>query len=336
MKRVFLLGILLSYVSFVWAQYPITLLVHGGAGALSTNTLTPEQEKAYHQALEEALRVGYQILKSGGTSVDAVEATIVTLEDNPLFNAGKGAVLTNEGRAELDASIMDGKTGLAGAMAGVTTIKNPIRGARAVMEKSNHVLLIGKGAEKFALRQGLEKVHPAYFFTESSYQNLVRAKKSKRFGLSLPKQETPAGSDYADKLGTVGCVALDQFGNLAAGTSTGGMNNKLYGRVGDSPIIGAGTYADNATCAVSSTGHGEYFIRHVAAYDVSALMKYKQLTVSEAADEVINKKLLAKEGRGGIIALDRKGNFTMTFNTEGMFRGYIKDDGKPATYIYGN
>lgn len=333
MKRLCLLIFILFSVRALPAQQPVALVIHGGAGNMSREHMKPAQEKIYQTALEEALLTGYKVLKSGGTSLDAVEATIMVLENNPLFNAGKGAVLTNEGRAELDASIMDGKTGKAGAMAGVSTIKNPIQGARAVMEKSNHVLMAGKGAEKFARKEGLSMVHPSYFFTEGAYQNLERARKNNSYGVNSGRPERSWETAF-DKFGTVGCVALDQYGNLAAGTSTGGMNNKLYGRIGDSPIIGAGTYADNATCAVSCTGHGEFFIREVVAYDISALMKYRQLSVNDATREVVMNKLAEKGGSGGVIALDAKGNVAMTFNTTGMFRGYVKDDGKPVTGIF--
>ena len=261
-------------------QGPLTLVIHGGAGTITKANLSSDREKAYHAALRQALDSGYAILEKGGTSVDAVVATIKVMEDTPLFNAGKGAVFTNDGRNELDASIMDGSNLMAGAVAGVTTIKNPITGAYAVMMKSEHVMLAGKGAEEFAERQGLEIVLPSYFFDSTRYEQWLRVKEKE--GTSHVMED--------EKFGTVGCVALDQYGSLAAGTSTGGMTNKRYGRIGDSPIIGAGTYANNLTCAVSATGWGEYFIRLNVAHDVHALMEYGKLSVNEAADSVIMKK----------------------------------------------
>ena len=327
----------------------ITLVLHGGAGTITRANMTPEKEKAYREVLNTALQKGYSVLKQGGTSVEAVAATIMVMEDSPLFNAGKGAVFTNEGKNELDAAIMEGKMLKAGAIAGVTTIKNPIRGAIAVMEKSPHVLMAGKGADLFAKEQGLEIVSPSYFYTEARYKALLEAKKEEKIELDhdekiktdMKKNPKTGFVNEEDliftegkKFGTVGCVALDRFGNLAAGTSTGGMTNKRYGRVGDAPIIGAGTYANNATCAVSATGHGEFFIRSVVAYDISALMEYKGLPVKEAADEVVMKKLVERGGEGGIIAVDKNGNIAMPFNSEGMYRGYIKSDGSSKVMIY--
>lgn len=324
------------------AQSPanITLVIHGGAGTITRKNLTPEKEKAYREALELALKTGYDVLKRGGTSLDAIEATIHVMEDSPLFNAGKGAVFTHEGKNELDAAIMDGKSGKAGAVAGVTTIRNPISAARAVMDKSEHVMLIGKGAEEFAKLKGLDIVDPKYFYTESRWKGLQQALDEEK--VKLDHSATVDTSGRAEELiftegkkfGTVGCVALDQFGNLAAGTSTGGMTNKRWNRVGDAPIIGAGTYADNATCAVSATGHGEYFIRSVVAFDIAKLMEYKGFSVKKAAEEVVMKKLVERGGEGGVIALDRKGNFAMPFNSEGMYRGYIKADGSLKVEIY--
>ena len=286
---------------------PIAIVVHGGAGTILKKNMSDEKEKKYKSKLEEALRAGYQVLQNGGTSLDAVEQTIIILEDSPLFNAGKGAVFTHDERNELDASIMEGSNLKAGAVAGVTHIKNPIRAARAVMEKSEHVLLAREGAEQFALLQKLDTVSPTYFFTEKRAKSLKRAKKEEKFG-------------------TVGCVALDQNGNIAAGTSTGGMTNKKWGRIGDSPIIGAGTYANNSTCGVSSTGWGEYFIRGVVAHDISAMMEYGGKSLKESANHVIHHKLNELGGTGGIIALDQKGNIVMEFNTEGMYRGFMTED----------
>ena len=262
------------------------------------------------------------------------------MEDSPLFNAGKGAVFTHEGKNELDAAIMDGKSLKAGAVAGVTTVRNPISAARAVMDKSEHVMMVGKGADDFAKANGLNIVDPKYFWTESRWQGLQDALKEEKVQLdhAAPKDSSGRADDLifteGKKFGTVGCVALDQFGNLAAGTSTGGMTNKRWGRVGDAPIIGSGTYADNASCAVSATGHGEYFIRSVVAHDIAKLMEYKGWSVKKAADEVVMKKLVERGGEGGVIALDRQGNFAMPFNSEGMYRGYIKADGSLKVEIY--
>lgn len=312
---------------------PVTLVIHGGAGTILKENMTPEMEKQYRDALNAALDSGYSVLKRGGTSLDAVVASIQVMENSPLFNAGKGSVFANNGRNEMDASIMDGKTLNAGAVAGVTIIKNPILAARAVLEHSEHVLLTGEGAEKFANEQGLVIVDPSYFYTESRKKALEKA---------IENDNKPRGHDGMNeegknrKHGTVGAVALDKFGNLAAATSTGGMTNKKYGRVGDSPIIGAGTYANNQTCAVSCTGHGEYFIRLAIAHDISALMEYKNFTVKNAGDEVIMKKLTALGGTGGAIILDGKGNIAMPFNTEGMYRAYIKADGARKVLIYKN
>ena len=288
-------------------KQPIAIVVHGGAGTILKKNMSDEKEKKYKSKLEEAIQSGYQVLQNGGTSLDAVEQTIMILEDSPLFNAGKGAVFTHDKRNELDASIMEGSHLKAGAVAGVTRIKNPIRAARAVMEKSEHVLLAREGAEKFALLQKLDTVSPTYFFTDKRAKSLERAIKEEKFG-------------------TVGCVALDQNGNIAAGTSTGGMTNKKWGRIGDSPIIGAGTYANNKTCGVSSTGWGEYFIRGVVAHDISAMMEYGGKSLIESAKHVIHHKLTELGGTGGIIALDQKGNMVMEFNTEGMYRGYMTKD----------
>ena len=322
----------------------ITLVIHGGAGTITRQNLTPEKEKAYKDALNEALQQGYEVLKKGGTSLDAVETAVRSMEDNPLFNAGKGAVFTNEGRNELDAAIMDGKTLKAGSVAGVTTVRNPVTAARAVMEKSEHVMLIGTGAEKFAREKGLEMAEPAYFFTEPRYRNLqqVQEAEEKKNALEKEKQAQPGGSGKLEehifqegkKFGTVGAVALDAYGNLAAATSTGGMTNKRFGRVGDVPVIGAGTYADNATCAVSCTGHGEYFIRYTVAHDIAALVGYKKYSVKKAGDAVIMEKLVQAGGEGGAIILDRKGNFSMPFNSSGMYRAYLKPDGSSEVLIF--
>ncbi|PRY16407.1 beta-aspartyl-peptidase (threonine type) [Pontibacter ummariensis] len=313
----------------------ITLAIHGGAGTITRANMTPEKEKAYRAKLEEALKTGYAVLEKGGSSLDAVEATIHVMEDSPLFNAGKGAVFTNEGKNEMDAAIMDGKTLNAGSVASVTTIKNPITAARAVMEKSEHVMMIGDGAEKFAKLHGVELVDPSYFYTETRFNQLQQIRDKEKTQLDHDGGTSSNENIFVEgkKFGTVGAVALDAYGNLAAATSTGGMTNKRYGRVGDAPIIGAGTYADNNSCAVSATGHGEYFIRAVVAHDIASLMKYKGYSVKKAAEEVVLRKLVDFGGEGGVIALDRNGNVAMPFNSAGMYRGYIKN-GKPQVSIY--
>ena len=303
------------------------LVIHGGAGTILKKNMTDEKEAAYLKALNEALDIGEELLKKGHSSIDAVEQVIMHLENIPLFNAGKGAVFTNAGKNELDASIMDGKTQNAGAVGGVSIVKNPIQAARAVMDKSDHVLLTGAGADQFAKEQGLTIVDGTYFYTEKRWESLQK----------ILQKSQPTGEVFSDqdeyKFGTVGAAALDKDGNLAAGTSTGGMTNKKYNRIGDSPIIGAGTYANNATCAISSTGHGEYFIRYAVAFDISAMVAYKGMPFQEAADFVINNKLKANGGSGGIIGLDKYGNVAMPFNTEGMYRGYTKPgDRKVAIY----
>jgi L-asparaginase / beta-aspartyl-peptidase len=372
------------------------LVIHGGAGTILKSQMTPEKEKLYNDALNKALDIGYAILKKGGEALDAVEASVRYLEDNPLFNAGKGAVFTNEGKNELDAAIMNGKTLAAGSVAGVTTIKNPVSAARAVMEKSPHVMMTGPGAEKFAKQQGLEIVDPSYFYTDDRWKGLQRAKKldsATNFILhydsiqtarvkemkflnqslknrdpekykeiknrtDLLEKELKRDADLfrffqkeilADssrkssllqqenkdnKYGTVGAVALDRRGNLAAATSTGGMTNKKFGRVGDAPIIGAGTYANNKTVAISGTGWGEYFIRLVMAKSVSDMMEFGRMTLKTAATEMIMKRLPALGGDGGLIAVDKSANIAWPFCTEGMYRGYVREDGKPVVKIY--
>ena len=312
------------------------IVIHGGAGTILKENMSPEDEVAYKAKLEEAIKVGYEILKNGGTSLDAVEKTVNVMENSPLFNAGKGAVFTNAGTNELDASIMDGKNLNAGASSGTKTVKNPINLARAVMENSPHVMLSGEGAEQFAKEQGLEIVDPSYFYTESRFKALERVKASEEKENKITRDKSAFfDSTIKDsKFGTVGCVALDKQGNLAAGTSTGGMTNKRWGRIGDAPIIGAGTYANNSTCAVSSTGWGEYFIRAMVAYDISALMDYKGLTLQEAAKEVIQKKVPDLGGDGGIIAIDKNGNMVMEFNTAGMYRASMDASGNLNIGIY--
>jgi len=287
-------------------------------------------EKQYTDSLNKALQIGAGVLSTGGSSLDAVEAVIRFMEDCPLFNAGKGAVLNEEGVAELDASIMDGKTGKAGAVGGVTTVKNPITAARAVMDKTTHVLLIGKGADAFAKARGLQIVDPSYFITPERLEAWKLAKQKNQPGQPVP----PSADTTKEKHGTVGCVALDNYGNLAAGTSTGGMMMKMSGRVGDSPIIGAGTWADNNSCAVSCTGHGEYFIRNCAAYNVAVQMLYGKKYLGDAANFVIFNILKPKGGEGGLIALDKDGNIAMPFSTNAMFRGTVSAVSKPEVSIY--
>lgn len=308
----------------------IALVIHGGAGTILREEMTPEKEKAYRDALQAALQSGYAILKKGGTALDAVEAAIRPLEDSPLFNAGKGSVFNSDGKIEMDAAIMDGRTLKAGSVAAVTNIKNPITAARAVMDKSPHVMLIGKGAEEFAAEQSVEIVDPSYFFTDFRYQQLLKEKEKER---KQQEQTQPAPQSQEKHFGTVGAVALDSQGNLAAGTSTGGRTNKHYGRLGDSPVIGAGTYANNKTCAVSATGFGEYFLRTVAAYNISALMEYKGLSVQKAAEQVLQ-QIQQMGGDGGVIVLDHDGNFALPFNTAGMYRGYMTADGQMRVEIY--
>ena len=307
----------------------VMLAVHGGTGVLPRNEMTPPVEKEYREKLAEALRAGYDAMKKPGAgSLDGVEAAIRVLEDSPLFNAGRGAVFTADGRNELDASIMDGRNAKAGAVAAVTTIKNPITAARAVMEKSPHVLLVGPGAEAFAHGQGIEKVDPAWFRTDRRWKELEQWRRAR----TNPQTSAPAKRHR--EWSTVGAVAVDAQGNLAAGTSTGGMTGKLFGRLGGVPIIGAGTYADNNTCAVSGTGHGEYFIRYLVAYDIAALMKYQDRTVVQAAYEVVMNKVKQAGGEAGIIALDRQGNLAMPHNSEGLYRGYITREGKIEVFLY--
>ncbi len=306
----------------------IALAIHGGAGTLVKGMMTPEKEKAYKKALEHALETGYSILENGGSAIDAVEESVKALEDSPLFNAGKGAVFTADGTHEMDASIMDGKTLDAGAVSLIQGIKNPICLARDVMQKSEHVFLAGKGAMEFAKSLGYSLEDDAYFFDQLRYDQWQEIKDTDSFQLdhSLKKDS---------KFGTVGAVACDCDGNIAAATSTGGMTNKRFGRVGDSPIIGAGNYANNQTCAVSCTGSGEYFIRGVVAYDVSAMMEFKGVSLAEAAHEVINKRILKINGDGGLIAVDSQGNIAMPFNTEGMYRASKNSDGEKVVLIYG-
>lgn len=307
------------------------LVIHGGAGTMERSRYSIEKINSYERKLSEALDKGYSILENGGSALNAIEQTILVMENSPLFNAGKGAVFTSNGINELDAAIMDGSNLNAGTVAGITTVKNPIKLARRIMENSEHVMMIGKGAEMFAQEQNIEIVNPSYFRTDERWEALQKIKSRKQ-----NKDESYLNNNYDYKFGTVGCAALDKMGNLASGTSTGGMTNKKYGRVGDVPIIGAGTYANNKTCALSATGHGEFFIRNVVTHDISALMEYKNLSLDEAAKEVIMNKLVQQKGSGGVIGIDNHGNITMTFNTKGMYRGYKISGGNTVVKIFGD
>lgn len=293
----------------------IRLAIHGGAGTILRSSMTAELQQQYEQGLQDALQAGYSVLQGGGSAVDAVQAAVVSLEDFPLFNAGRGSVFNNAGGHEMDASIMDGSNLDAGAVSGIRNVKNPVLLARTIMDKSEHVLLCGQGAEQFAKQQGLQFEDDAYFYVQHRYEQWQQAVKEDSISL-----------DHNDKkFGTVGAVALDANGNLAAATSTGGMTNKKFGRMGDSPIIGAGTYANNNTCAISCTGHGELFIRAVVAYDISCLMEYKGLSLREACDVVVHNKLVKIQGEGGLVAIDKHGNIELPFNSEGMYRGYATE-----------
>ena len=317
-------------------QNDFAIIIHGGAGTILKKNMTKEKEEAYKEKLGEAIKVGHSILKKGGTSQEAVLKTIQVMEDSPLFNAGKGAVFTNAGTNELDASFMDGKTLNAGAVAGVKNVKSPIELAIKVMTDSEHVMLSGEGASLFAKEQGLEIVAPSYFYTEQRFKALQKVKNSQKIkSKGANKQAAFYDATIKDsKFGTVGCVALDRNGNIAAGTSTGGMTNKRWGRIGDAPIIGSGTYANNLTCGVSSTGWGEYFIRSQVAYDISAQMEYQQKTLKEATKDVIQNKLTKLGGTGGVVALDKNGNMSFEFNTAGMYRASMDDQGVLIVKIY--
>ncbi len=337
LKLFIVLLISISTLNVAAQQQKYVMVIHGGAGTILKKNMTPEKEAAYIAVLTAALKVGYAEIQSGKTSLDAVEKTIHILENDPHFNAGKGAVFTHDGRNELDAAIMDGKTLMAGAVAGVTTIKNPISAARAVMEKSEHVMMFGDGADQFAKEVGLDIVDPKYYWTKERWDGLQEAKKADSTKAVLDHGSKKSGllgtinHDY--KFGTVGCVALDKAGNLAAGTSTGGMTNKKYGRVGDAPIIGSGTYCNNETAGISCTGWGEFYIRNVVAKTISDLMEYKGLSVAEAS-KIALAKVEKMGGDGGLIAMDKKGNVAMPFNTAGMYRGTITADGKIEVNIY--
>jgi len=310
------------------------IAIHGGAGTILKKNMSSEKDSAFRNTLSEALQTGYEILKKGGSSIDAVEAAVKVMEDSPLFNAGKGSVFTADGKNEMDAAIMNGENLQAGAVAEVRTIKNPVSAARAVMEKSSHVMLVGTGAEQFAKESGLQIVDTTYFFDQERWNQLQKAKEQEERKKDTTGSTKPAKFEMVDKkFGTVGAVALYQHGNLAVATSTGGMTNKKFGRVGDTPVIGAGTYANNKTCAVSCTGYGEYFMRGVIAYDVSAMMEYKGMTLEQATQAAMT-KLAAAGGSGGLIAIDKNGHISQPFISEGMYRGYMKSDGKMHVAIY--
>ena len=322
----------------------IALAIHGGAGTILKSAMSSEMEENYRKGLQTALEAGWEILKTGGNALDAVEASVVSLENDPLFNAGRGAVFTHDGKNEMDASIMDGKTHNCGAVAFVKNVKNPIKLARLVMEKTEHLLLAGDGANEFARQINVELAPDEYFFTDLRYRQLLKARGENSVRLDhsaetknekqKTENETQNPKAKSQKpIGTVGAVACDFLGNLAAATSTGGMTNKRFGRIGDTPIVGAGTYADNRTCAVSCTGHGEFFMQTVAAYDVAARMKYKNLSLNDSANEVVE-NLRSIGGEGGLIAVDARGNVALPFNCEGMYRAFITSDGEPIVEIY--
>jgi beta-aspartyl-peptidase (threonine type) len=313
-----------------------TLVIHGGAGNITPSMMSKQQEDEYTAGLTAALDKGTAILKSGGSALDAVVASISVLEDNPIFNAGRGSVFTKKGINEMDAAIMDGKTLAAGAIAGVRNIKNPITLAREVMLHSGHVFLSGSGAAEFALKQGVEMATDEYLFNKMRYEQWLEIRDSDFYQLDHKEDNLKGAAPNPDhKFGTVGAVACDVNGNIAGGTSTGGMTNKRFGRIGDSPVIGAGTYANNETCAISCTGHGEYFLRAVVAHDVSCLMEYKGLSLQEACNVVVKDKLVKLGGEGGLIAVDAKGNYDFCFNSAGMYRGMRNSEGKELVAFYG-
>ena len=310
----------------------LTIVIHGGAGTINKEDMSSELEKEYLKGLQDALDAGYALLHASGSAINAVKAATVMLEDNLLFNAGRGSVFTKKGLQEMDAAVMDGETLEAGAVAGVRNVRNPIELATEVLRNSNHVFLSGKGANDFAIKQGVKLEPDEYFFSQFRYDQWTAVRDSDNYTLDheLYKEDELKEKKY----GTVGAVACDRNGNVAAATSTGGMTNKKFGRIGDSPLIGCGTYANNNTCAISCTGHGEIFIRAVAAYDVSALMEYKELSVTEACNEVVLNKLVKMEGEGGLIGVDNKGNFALVFNSAGMYRGVKSSDGTNEVAVY--
>ena len=313
----------------------ITLVIHGGAGNITPAMMTKEQEQQYNEGLKLALDKGYDVLKSGGASLDAVVTAIAALEDNPIFNAGRGSVFTKKGLNEMDAALMDGSNLAAGAVAGVRNIKNPIKLAKEIMLHSGHVFLSGSGAAEFALKQGIEQMPDEYFFNKSRYDQWIEIRDSDFYQLDHKEDNLKGPLPNTDhKFGTVGAVACDEHGNIAAGTSTGGMTNKRFGRIGDSPVIGAGTYANNKTCGISCTGHGEYFLRAVVAHDVSCLMEYKGMSLQEACNVVIKDKLVKMGGEGGLIAVDAQGNYDFCFNSAGMYRAVRSNSGVEEVAYY--
>lgn len=332
MKRCLLILMAMTLTAMPLTSQTFSLAIHGGAGGLIPKNFTPEREAKYREALDSALTIGYEMLKDSATSIEVCVAVVEYLENNPLFNAGRGSVFNSEGKHEMDASIMDGKTLNAGAVSGIGEAKNPIKVARTVMDSSEHVYLSGPGANAFAKEHGLETKPAEYFDVERRYKQWKRAREKEDILLDHDQDDAP---DEEKKHGTVGAAALDVHGNVAAATSTGGMTNKKFGRVGDSPIIGAGSYANNQTCAVSCTGHGEYFIRTNAAFDVHALMMYKNLALQEACETVIHKRIAPLGGDGGMIAVDREGNIAFAFNTDGMYRGSVTQKGKKHIAIFG-
>lgn len=313
----------------------ISIAIHGGAGTIVKEDMTPELEEAYGNALKDAVEAGYAVLENGGTSVRAVKAAVVVMEDCPLFNAGKGSVFTKKGLNEMDAAIMDGSNLEAGAIAGVRNIRNPIELAEEVMLHSGHIFLSGKGANDFAIKQGVKLEPDDYFYSQYRYDQWREIRDGDLYQLDH-KSDKLVGLMKDKKFGTVGAVACDAEGNIAAATSTGGMTNKRFGRIGDSPMIGVGTYANNKTCAISCTGHGEIFIKAVAAYDVSSLMEYKNMTLQQACEEVVLKKLVDMHGEGGLIGVDAKGNIAMVFNSVGMYRALKNSEGEVSIGIYGD
>lgn len=344
MKKILRLLFLVLTPSSIFAQdtimnekpHKIAIALHGGASNIVNLNLTPQQDSAYRAAMSEAIETGYLILQNGGKAIDAVTAVVKYLEDNPLFNAGKGSVFTADSTIEMDAAIMGGRTLKCGAVAGVKTIKNPILAARMILDSAQFIMLSGKGAEKFAKENKLEIVSPDYFKTDFRWQQFLKVKSSDTTHLDNDTKGSiePLNENEFEKFGTVGCVAIDERGNLAAATSTGGIVNKKYNRIGDSPIIGAGTYANNKTCAVSCTGKGEDFIRLVVAHDISAQMEYKKVSLKKAVSNVIQKKLIDKKGRGGCIAIDKNSNVEMSFTTSGMFRASVDKNGQRFIGIY--
>jgi beta-aspartyl-peptidase (threonine type) len=325
---------LITFVHYNLNMEKITLAIHGGAGTILKTMLTPELELRYNKGLQDALDIGYSVLENKGTSLDAVIASIKSLEDNELFNAGKGSVFTKKGINEMDAAIMDGSNLNAGAVAGVRNIKNPIVLAKEIMDHSGHVMLCGNGAKEFALNRGIEQAPDDYFFTKYRYDQWIEIRDSDFYQLDHKEDKLKGMAMEEKKFGTVGAVALDVHGHIAAGTSTGGMTNKRYNRIGDSPIPGSGTYANDKTCAISCTGHGEYFLRAVVAYDVSCLMEYKGLTLREACHIVVKEKLVKLGGEGGLIAVDALGNYDLCYNSDGMYRGVKTSDGVSKVAIY--